>query len=763
VLVPGGRQVKDERRTKKQLIEELHRRITELEASEKQCKKMEQKLRVSERRFIDIAENALEWIWEVDIEGKYTYVSPVVEKVLGYKPEEVLEKHFYDLFHPEDREELKKAAFEVFVKKQSFRVFENRCIHRNGQSVWLSTSGVPTLDQKGNLLGYRGADTDITERKRAEGAVQESEEFSSSLLTNSPNPIVVINADTSIRYANPALEELTDFSSAELIGTKAPYPWWTEETLQKTSRDLQKAMRRGAKRLEELFQRKNGEQFWVEITSTPIRSNGHVKYYLANWVDITERKRAEEQLQESERKYRALTESSLTGIFIHQEGKYVFVNDRFAQIHKYRPAELLGKGYLTLIHPDESKSVEQRVSARLKGKNVLDRYEVRRVRKDGKTIWCEMMATTIEYAGRPAVMGNIIDITERKNSELLLRQSEREKALILNSVSDVVTYQDNELRIRWANRMAAKSAGLSADELVGHNCYEIWHQRSTPCVGCPVVRAFETSESKEGEITTPDGRVWFVRACPVLQQNGDVVGVVEAALDITNRKQAEEDLRGSREELRNLSAHLQSVREQERTTIAREIHDELGQALTVLKLDLSWLGKRFPKNREILIQKTKSMSGFIDNTIRTVQRISSELRPGILDDLGLSAAMEWQADEFKKRTGIECELTLQAEDSSLPKDLSTTIFRIFQETLTNIARHANATMVKISLKEKAGKFVLKVRDNGKGITQKQISDSGSFGLIGIRERAQFFGGDVKIVGVRNKGTTVRVSVPINKS
>ena len=129
-------------------------------------RRSEQKLLESEKRFRDIAENTLEFIWEIDTDGKYTYAGPVVEKILGYKPEEVLKKHFYDLFHPEDRKELKKAAFEVFAKKQPFREFINRNVLKDGKTVWLSTSGVPMLDEKGNLLGYRGADTDISERKQ---------------------------------------------------------------------------------------------------------------------------------------------------------------------------------------------------------------------------------------------------------------------------------------------------------------------------------------------------------------------------------------------------------------------------------------------------------------------------------------------------------------------------------------------------------------------------------------------------------------------
>ena len=218
------------------------------------------------------------------------------------------------------------------------------------------------------------------------------------------------------------------------------------------------------------------------------------------------------------------------------------------------------------------------------------------------------------------------------------------------------------------------------------------------------------------------------------------------------------ELQDSREQLRNLSVYLQSVREQERTNIAREIHDELAQALTALKMDVSWLDHRLPRDPGSLIEKTKSMSNLIDSTIQTVKRISAELRPGILDDLGLVAALEWQAEEFQNRTGIICHITADPQDLTVDQDRSTAIFRIFQETLTNVTRHARATRVAVSLKERGGRLTLRVRDNGTGITEEQIANSQSFGLIGIRERVHPWGGKVSIKGIQGKGTTVIVSV-----
>jgi signal transduction histidine kinase len=236
----------------------------------------------------------------------------------------------------------------------------------------------------------------------------------------------------------------------------------------------------------------------------------------------------------------------------------------------------------------------------------------------------------------------------------------------------------------------------------------------------------------------------------------------ELQTEITERKQAEKELRDSREQLRNLSTYLQSVREQERTLIAGEIHDDLGQSLTALKMDIYWLAKRLPKDQKPLLEKLEAMEKFIGATIKTVQRISTELRPSLLDHLGLVTTIEWQAEEFQNRTGIKYKLTIDPEDITLDEKLSTSIFRIFQETLTNVARHARATRVEVSLKEKAGTLELKVRDNGKGITKEQISDPKSFGLMGIRERVHPWGGQAKISGIEGKGTTVMVRIPIEK-
>jgi signal transduction histidine kinase len=231
--------------------------------------------------------------------------------------------------------------------------------------------------------------------------------------------------------------------------------------------------------------------------------------------------------------------------------------------------------------------------------------------------------------------------------------------------------------------------------------------------------------------------------------------------DRRERQRAEDKLRRSLDQLRALTTYLQYVREEERTRIAREVHDELGQALTGLKLDMSWLASKLGRNAKPVQQKVKTMVDHIDATIQTVRRIATELRPGILDSLGLVAAMEWQANEFQSRTGIPCVVTTSVADTVWDQDITTVFFRIYQETLTNIIRHANATRVDVRLDEVAGDLVMTVSDNGRGISEEEMASTRSLGLVGMRERAMLIGGEVTLHGAPRQGTTVTLRVPLN--
>lgn len=230
--------------------------------------------------------------------------------------------------------------------------------------------------------------------------------------------------------------------------------------------------------------------------------------------------------------------------------------------------------------------------------------------------------------------------------------------------------------------------------------------------------------------------------------------------DRRERQRAEDKLRRSLDQLRALTTYLQYVREEERTRIAREVHDELGQALTGLKLDMSWIASKLGRSAKPVQLKVRTMVDHIDATIQTVRRIATELRPGILDSLGLVAAMEWQANEFQSRTGIACAVTTSVSDTILDQDITTVFFRIYQETLTNIIRHAQATQVTVRLEESGQYLVMTVSDNGRGISEEEMASSRSLGLLGMRERASLVGGELNLQGAPGAGTTVTLRVPL---
>lgn len=231
--------------------------------------------------------------------------------------------------------------------------------------------------------------------------------------------------------------------------------------------------------------------------------------------------------------------------------------------------------------------------------------------------------------------------------------------------------------------------------------------------------------------------------------------------ELAERSMTEQRLRASEENLRALAAHLQSVREEERIHIAREIHDELGQALTGLKYDINSLAKSVcAEGPEAVAEKTQHLGQQIDRIINSVRRIASGLRPEVLDEIGLAAAIEWQAREFQRRTGIRCLVEISPGFNDPDKERSTALFRIFQELLTNVARHAHATRVSVTLTDTGRSLEMKVEDNGRGIQEKELESRKSLGFLGLRERVLAFGGSIDVKGQEGKGTTVSVSVPV---
>ena len=355
----------------------------------------------------------------------------------------------------------------------------------------------------------------------------------------------------------------------------------------------------------------------------------------------------------------------------------------------------------------------------------------------------------------------------RKQAQEALGVANAELTQIFETSADGMRVIDRTFNMLRANETFCELTGIRKKDALGKKCYEVFRGPLCHTDGCPLTRILNGEDRVECDSekipeSGPEIQC-IVTATPFKGPKGEVIGIVEDFKDISERKRTEKELIHSRRRLRELASHLESAREMERTRIAREIHDELGQALTALKMELHWCIKRLPKDNTELLEKAKILPRLVDANVHLVQRISSELRPGLLDNLGLSAAMEWQTGQFQDRTGISCDIICEPNVIVLDQTRSTALFRIFQETLTNIIRHADATRVEIVLREKDGSVELTVTDNGKGITEQEIADPKSFGLMGIKERVYSLGGIVTISGSKEKGTTVQVSVPAGGS
>ncbi len=347
-------------------------------------------------------------------------------------------------------------------------------------------------------------------------------------------------------------------------------------------------------------------------------------------------------------------------------------------------------------------------------------------------------------------------------AEQVLRENEDRLRLIIDTIPTMAWTLSPDGVVDFINKRWLSYTGLSLEQELA-NPTRAMHPDELPRVmekWLPVMAAGEPYED-EMRLLGADGKYrWFlVRTVPLRDDLGNIVKWFGTSTEIEDRKQAEDALQCSFDELRALAASLQSIREEERTRVAREIHDELGQTLTAIKLESASLIRGLPVDAKEQLNRAQSIVKLADETIQTVRRISTELRPSILDDLGLVAAVEWAAEEFQSRTGTKCHLDLPQNDIVIDRERATALFRILQETLTNVARHASATHVNMRLAQEDGSLILEVRDNGKGISEERLSAGRPLGILGMRERALLLGGELAISGAPGDGTTIRVRIP----
>ena len=471
-----------------------------------------------------------------------------------------------------------------------------------------------------------------------------------------------------------------------------------------------------------------------------------------------------EALRESEEKYRILTENPLTGIFIHQDERYVFVNDKFAEIHGYRPEELLGEKFWTLIHPDETQLVAQIRSKRLSGREAPHRYEMRRVKKDGQTIWCEMMVSHTKYMGKPAILGNIIDITERKKAEEALRENEERLKSILDSILTGVVLIDAEThKIADANPLATEMIGLPKQQIIGKVC----HKFICPAEEgrCPITDLGQAIDKSEHVLLKPDGReVPIIKTVTTMILRGREY-LVDSFVDITERKNAEKKLLEYQEQLKSLSSELTLAEERERRRIATELHDRISQSLVISKMKLEALRKSgYGKAVDKALEEVCNSLG---EMIQDTRSLTFDLSSPILYELGFEAAVaEWLTERIKEKHGIATEFEDDGLSKPLDDDIRILLFRDVRELLTNVVRHADAHRVKVSIRKVDSQISVSVEDDGVGFDPAEAAsmaaETNGFGLFSIREQLEELGGHLEIKSAPGRGSRVTMMTSLKQ-
>jgi len=474
--------------------------------------------------------------------------------------------------------------------------------------------------------------------------------------------------------------------------------------------------------------------------------------------------------------YRSLFDHGLEGIFqTTPDGQYLLANQTLAQIYGYATPKDLMMALTDIGNQLYVESGRRDEFVRLmKEKNQISGFESQVRRPDGSTIWIlETARAVCDSAGTPLYYeGTVHDITRRKRAEDALRESQRFIQRVADTSPAILyVYDLLEGRYLYVNHQVDKVLGYSVEDFVGMEPVCIT-DLAHPDDGYIVrERAEKLATAEDGEIFETCVRLKGARGKWLWIQSRDTVftrtadgrpeQIIGMAQDVTASKKSQEALEQSREQLRALSVRLQQVREQERVAIAREVHDELGQMLTALNMEISRMRNHVTRSEGAedpeVAERLSSMESLIDSMLHTVRRISAELRPPLLDEFGLEAAIQWQAREFQKRYGLRCEVRVKGVNGVDPQ-LSNAVIRIIQETLTNVARHAKASKVHVQMRQTADLLLLVVKDNGRGITKGE--QSASLGLLGMRERAHLFGGEVEIEGVAGGGTTVTLRVPV---
>lgn len=725
-------------------------------------------LRHSEQLLKSVFETVPNGIAAVDRANSIVMANAEAERLLRLSKSDIATRSYDDIQwkitsengSPFPKEELPVAKV-LSTGRPVFHV-EHAIHHADGSRAALSINAAPIRATSGEITSVVMSITDLTERKRAEAELQHERDFANGVLDSLPG--ILYCYDDQFRFVrwNKNFERVSGYSSAE-IERMGPLDYFRGDDRDLVRSRIGEVFERGSSNVEADFVSKDGTRTPYYLTGVTTTMAGK-RHLVGTGIDISERRRAERALRSGEQKFSTIFQKAPFAAALSRvtDGVIVEINHEFEVLFGFSRIETLGKTSLELgLYADPA--IRSRSADLMRTEGFVRNMEMKLRTRSGEVRDFLVSTEFVEINEERHVLTTSKDITDRKKSEAALRESEQRMRLFIEHAPAALAMFDREMRYLAVSKRWLTDYGLKDGEITGHSHYEIFpeitegwksvHQRG--------LRG-EIVEADEDRFDRADGSVQWIRwsVRPWHVTDGNVGGIVIFTEDITYRKQAENKVEETLRDVRALSARLQEIREEERTRIAREIHDDLGQSLTALKIDLSWISSRLTLPEPLMTQRLQSTLGLADSLIGSVQRIATELRLGILDDFGLTAALEWQTEEFSKRTGIECTIESVGELPDLPPPMATAGFRIVQEALTNIVRHARARRVAVRLARVGDNLTLEVSDDGVGINSEDIVNTRSLGLIGIRERALALGGRVEFTGTPGKGTTVLVSLPV---
>jgi PAS domain S-box-containing protein len=731
-------------------------------------KKMEEQLRQAARYARSLIEASLDPLVTISSEGKITDVNKETEEVTGISRNELIGSDFCEYFTDplKARQGYERVFLEGLVKDYPLEVR-----HKSGRTIDVLYNASVYHDDAGQVQGVFAAARDITGLKQLEQMLRQERDQAKKLLEIAPFIILTLNLDGEVTLINAKGSEILGYGAEEIVGKK-----WIDSFIPEKRRpevkDIFSKYKSGidvpVECNENLVLNSKGQERLIAWHNIVIRNEkNQIIGTLSTGEDISDRKQAQEALRKSEEKYRLLFETMRDGfVRVNMSGFVIESNKAFKDLVGYSEAELQSLGYFDLTPPKwnamEAKIVEEEVFPR--GYSRV--YEKEYRRQDGTIVPVELRTCLVkDTSGKPVEMWAIVrDITSRMVTQAALRESEERFASFMDHSPATAWMKDENGRYVYLNRTLEKVLGVKLDDWRGKRDDQVWPSEiagqyintdQEVLKSGLAIEVVERALNRKGE-----QEYILVLKFPFRDSSGKrYVGGI--GLNITDRRQVEEALKRTKEQLRKFSIHLQELLESEKKHLAVEIHDELGQMLTALKIDLSWLAKRIPPDLEPLSRKTQSMMELINETDKVVKRISSNLRPPILDDLGLNEALRWLCGQFQERTGIKCFLKV-LESDICSKRQNIDIFRIVQEALTNVARHSEATTVRITMQNEADNLVITIRDNGKGISKSQIESDKSYGIMGMQERARMLGGELTIKGNYTKGTVVKLVIPARK-